>query len=380
MGFPEGKLKDLLIACARAVEDDKDRDGIDVMVVELRRMVSKSGDPFERLGAYMLEALVARMDSSGLSVYKDLKAEEEAKPSDLMSYMHLLYEVCPQFIFARMSANGAIAEAVKGQATVHIIDFNISDGSQWVTLLQALGARPGGAPSIRITGISDTVAARSRNSKLELTERRLSYLAERLNVPFEFHAVAISGDQVEEGHLAVIPRPGGSGEQEEKETVVVNFPMVLDKNRDRILKLVKSLSPRVLTLVEPECNTNSANFFHRFVETLDYHAAVFESMDVAFPRKGETRMNMEQHFLWRQIVNIVACEGSDRVERHEHFVQWKARLLMAGFTPHPLSSIVNNTIRTLLQSYHSSYRVDERDEVLYLGWKDRTMVVTSAWH
>jgi len=325
------------------------------------------------------------MDSSGLSVYKDLNAEEAARPPELMSYMDLFHQAYAPFKFAYMSANGAIAQALRGQDAIHIIDFNIRDGSQWINLLEALGARPGGAPSIRITGISDAVPARSRNSKLEFVEGRLSYFAERYNVPFEFHAVAVSGDQVEEGHLAVIPpRPGGSsGEQEEKEAVVVNFTMELHKisNRDRILRLVKSLSPMVLTLVEQECDTNSANFFHRFLETLDYHAAVFESLDVALPaRNDKTRMNMEQQFLWRQIVNIVACEGPDKVEWHELFVQWKARLLKAGFTPHPLSSHVNETTRRLMQRYHSSYGFDERHGVLYLQWKDRKMVVTSAWH
>jgi hypothetical protein len=51
--------------------------------------------------------------------------------------MNILYEVCPYFKFGYMSANGAIADAMKNEARVHIIDFQIAQGSQWISLIQA---------------------------------------------------------------------------------------------------------------------------------------------------------------------------------------------------------------------------------------------------
>ncbi|KAJ6867693.1 hypothetical protein NC652_038795 [Populus alba x Populus x berolinensis] len=41
---------------------------------------------------------------------------------------------------------------------------------------------------------------------------------------------------------------------------------------------------------------------------------------------------LERHWR-RQISNVVACEGIDRVERHQTFYQWKERLRCAGFRP-----------------------------------------------
>ena len=378
-GFPRGNLKELLIACARAVEE-QNGPAIDMMVPELRKMVAVSGEPLERLGAYMVEGLVARLASSGHSIYKALRCKEP-KSSDLLSYMHFLYEACPYFKFGYMSANGAIAEAVKGEDRIHIIDFQISQGAQWISLLQALAARPGGPPTVRITGIDDSVSAYARGGGLELVGRRLSHIAGLYKVPFEFCPVGIIvGDEVEEGHLGVIPG----------EALAVNFTLELHhipdetvstaNHRDRILRLVKSLSPKVLTLVEQESNTNTAPFVPRFAETLDYYTAIFESIDLTLPRDDKERINMEQHCLAREIVNLVACEGAERVERHEVFGKWKARLTMAGFRPSPLSSLVNDTIRTLLQSYSVDYKLAERDGVLYLGWKNRPLVVSSAWH
>uniref|UniRef100_A0A5B6ZEV8 Putative scarecrow-like transcription factor PAT1 n=1 Tax=Davidia involucrata TaxID=16924 RepID=A0A5B6ZEV8_DAVIN len=375
--IPRRDLKQVLIACAKTISDN-DLLTAQWLMAELRQMVSVSGEPIQRLGAYMLEGLVARLASSGSSIYKSLRCKEPAS-ADLLSYMHILYEVCPYLKFGYMSANGAIAEAMKDENRVHIIDFQIAQGSQWVTLIQAFAARPGGPPHIRITGIDDYTSAYARGGGLNIIGQRLSKLAKSFKVPFEFHAAAISGCDVQVENLGI--RPG--------EALAVNFAFMLhhmpdesvstQNHRDRLLRLVKSLSPKVVTLVEQESNTNTAAFFPRFVEALNYYTAMFESIDVTLPREHKERINVEQHCLARDVVNIIACEGTERVERHELVGKWKSRFTMAGFTPYPLSSLVNATIKTLLENYCDKYRLEERDGALYLGWMDRDLVASCAW-
>ena len=63
--------------------------------------------------------------------------------------------------------------------------------------------------------------------------------------------------------------------------------------RDRLLRLVESLSPKVVTLIEQESNTNTAPFLPHFLETLDYYSAVFETIDVVLPRENKERVNVE---------------------------------------------------------------------------------------
>ncbi|KAI3466443.1 hypothetical protein Pfo_023106 [Paulownia fortunei] len=370
-------LKEMLVACAKAVADN-DLLTFECLTSELRLMVSVCGEPLQRLGAYMLEGLVARLSSSGSSIYKALRCKEPTS-SELLSYMHLLYEVCPYFKFGYLSANGAIAEAMKNENRIHIIDFQITQGSQWITLIQALAARPGGPPQIRITGIDDSVSAYARGGGLEIVGRRLSSLAKSCGVPFEFHALAISGCDIESKHLRI--QPG--------EALAVNFALMLhhmpdesvgiQNHRDRLLRMVKNLSPKVVTLVEQESNTNTAPFFLRFIETLDYYLAIFESIDVSLSREHKERINVEQHCLARDIVNIIACEGPERVERHELLGKWRLRFAMAGFTPFPLSSFVNATIKTLLENYCENYTLKESDGCLYLGWMNRDLVASCAW-
>lgn len=375
---PQADVKQLLIACAEALFENK-MDKFEILVQETRKAVSVSGEPVQRLGAYMLEGLVARQEASGATIYHALRCRE-LESRDLLSYMQILYDICPYFKFGYMAANGAIADAIRNEDRVHIIDFQIAQGTQWVTLIQALAARTGGPPHLRITGIDDPVSKNARGNDLQVVGEELAVMSKKFNIPLEFHAVPAFGPDVTRDMLDI--RPG--------EALAVNFTLQLhhtpdesvDVNnpRDGLLRMVKGLSPKVTTLVEHESNINTTPFLMRFAETLDYYSAMFESIDVTLPRNSKERINVEQHCLAKDIVNIIACEGKDRVERHELLGKWKSRLTMAGFRPFPLSSYVNSVIRTLLMSYCDKYTLVEKDGAMLLGWKDRNLISASAWH
>lgn len=366
-----GDLKEMLCACAYAMADN-DMEMSEWLMFELREMVSITGNPLQRFGAYVLEALVARLSSSGSKICKSLKCKEPTA-SELLSYMNKLYEICPYFKFGYLSANGAIAEAMKQEMRVHIIDFQINQGIQWVSLIQALACRPGGPPEIKITGIDDPTSAFTRGGGLEIVGKRLSALAKSCNVPFQFLAMEVSASDVNFQHLELLPG----------EAIAVNFPMMLhhlqDQTIERLLRLANCLSPKVVTLVEQENETNHVPFYPRFVQTFDYYLPVFESIDDVMPRDHRDRINVEQHCLAREIVNLIACEGEDRVERHETLETWKSRFRSVGFNPYPLSSFINFTIKNLLDDYSRNYTLQEKDGALFLGWMNKPLVSSCAW-
>ncbi|XP_061344318.1 scarecrow-like protein 13 [Gastrolobium bilobum] len=376
--IPKLDLREVLIRCAQAVSDNDIQTALGLMDNVLGKMVSVAGDPMQRLGAYLLEGLRARFESSGSVIYKALKCEQPLS-KDLMSYMHILYQVCPYWKFAYISANVVIGEAMQNESRIHIIDFQITQGTQWLLLIQALACRPGGPPFLRVTGVDDSQSFHARDGGLDIVGKRLSDYAKTCGVPFEFHNAAMSGCDVKLENLVV--RPG--------EAIAVNFPFVLhhmpdesvstENHRDRLLRLVKSLSPKVVTLVEQESNTNTSPFFQRFVETLNYYTAMFESVDVALLRDDKQRINAEQHCLARDIVNMIACEGAERVERHELLGKWRSRFSMAGFAPCPLSSSATAAVTNLLNEFNENYRLEYTDGALYLFWKNRAMCTSCAW-
>ncbi|KAK4485002.1 hypothetical protein RD792_007609 [Penstemon davidsonii] len=300
---PHMDLKQLLLACAEIVSeaDTISERKVAVSAAEalmdiLEKRVSVSGEPLQRLGAYMLEGLRARLLSSGSIIYKKLKCIEPTS-SELMSYMHVLYQICPYYKFAYMSANVVIGEAMENENRIHVIDFQIVQGSQWVSLIPALSCRPGGPPYIRITGVDDSQSAYARGGGLQLVGQRLAQIAESCGVPFEF-------------------------------------------------------------MVQP-CQGVRSNW--------------------RISRDDRQRISAEEHCVARDIVNIIACEGTDRVERHELFGKWRLRLMMAGFSPIQLSSSVSNAIRDMLKEFNSNYRMAEGNGAVYLGWKNRALATSSAW-
>lgn len=385
---PNMDLKQLLIASAEVVSEAdiipfSERkiaaDAAETLMDILEKRVSVSGDPLQRLGAYMLEALRARLLSSGSLICKKLKCNEPSGP-DLMSHMQLLSQICPYYKFAYMSANVAIGEAMENENRIHIIDFQIAQGSLWVPFIQAISRRPGGPPHVRITGVDDSESAHARVGGLQLVGQRLAQVAESCGVPFEFHDAETSECDVQLENLEV--RRG--------EALAVNFPYVLHhipdesvstaNHRDRLLRLVKSLSPKVVTLVEQESNTNTAPFSQRFRETLDYYTAMFESIDAAaLARDDNQRINAEEHCVAKDVVNIIACEGDERVQRHEVFGKWRLRLTMAGFSPIPLTSSVSSTVGDVLKEYSPNYVLAEGNGALFIGWKNRALVTFSTW-
>lgn len=369
--------KQLLFDCAAAISEGN-TEGASTLINELRQTVSIQGDPPQRIAAYMVEGLAARMAASGQGIYKALRCKEPPA-SDRLSAMQILFEICPCFKFGFMAANEAILEAVKNDERVHIIDFDINQGSQYITLIQGFASRPGGPPFLRMTGVDDPETVQRAVGGLKIIGQRLEKLAEALGVPFEFRAVAAKTGEVIPSILGCRPN----------EALVVNFAFQLHhmpdesvstvNQRDRLLRMVKSLEPKLVTVVEQDVNTNTAPFFPRFVEAYNYYSAVFESLDATLPRESPDRMNVERHCLARDIVNIVACEGADRIERYEVAGKWRARMTMAGFSAYSLSSNVMQSIRPLLKAYCDRYKVMEEGGALHFGWENKILIVASAW-
>ncbi|XP_073129652.1 scarecrow-like protein 1 [Henckelia pumila] len=369
--------KSLLFICADAIHGGN-MEKASCIINVLRQRVSIQGDPSERIAAYMVEALAARMATSGKGLYKALKCKE-APSLERLSAMQVLFEGCPCFRFGFMVANGAILEAFKDEKRVHIVDFDVNQGSQYYSLLTSLAKVPGKRPHVRLTGVDDPESVQRTVGGLKIIGQRLELLAKDLKLSFEFHIVAAETAVVSPSML----------DCQTGETLIVNFAFQLhhmpDESvstinlRDQLLRMVKGLNPKLVTVVEQDVNTNTAPFLTRFAEAYSYYAAVFESLDAALGRDSQDRMNVEKQCLARDIINVVACEGTERIERYEVAGKWRARMSMAGFTSCPISRNVSDEIRKLIKQYSDRYKVKEEIGALHFGWEDKMLIFSSAW-
>ncbi|CAA6654999.1 unnamed protein product [Spirodela intermedia] len=125
----------------------------------------------------------------------------------------------------------------------------------------------------------------------------------------------------------------------------------------------------------------SAPFFvTRFREALFHFSALFDMLEATVPREHPERLLIEQEIFGREAMNVIACEGSERVERPETYKQWQVRNLRAGFTQLPLDPEIMNKCRDKVRSvYDKDFVIDEDSRWLLQGWKGRIIYAISTW-
>ncbi|KAL0923547.1 hypothetical protein M5K25_007608 [Dendrobium thyrsiflorum] len=345
----------------------------------LKGAANKLGNPEQRLTAMMVTALALRINPRGpatIAVTSDIFTPEHLTSSQM------LYEAAPCFKLALMTANLAIIEATKDHPKIHIIDFDVGQGLQLASLLHSLAERHRHI-SVKITAFCDpTFPFNSLAGNLNLVGDQLAKLAEGLGIGLRFSTVNRRTTELDRAALDC-----GT-----EEALVVNFAFLLSRiadesvspanPRDELLRRVKALGPKVVTLVEQEMNGNTAPFATRFAEACAHYGALLESMEaIIVGRESNERARVEA-CLARKACNSVAREGADRVERCELYGKWKARLGMAGFKPVQLGPGVVETVKLRLASLGNNpgFMVKEEDGRVACGWMGRVINVASAWH
>ncbi|WCJ25230.1 GRAS family transcription factor family protein [Euphorbia peplus] len=363
------RLVHTLLACAEAIQQDNLKMA-EALVKHIGLLAASQASSMRKVATYFAEALARR-------IYK-IYPQECLDPSYTDTLEMHFYETCPYLKFAHFTANQAILEAFGTANRVHVIDFGLKQGMQWPALMQALALRPGGPPAFRLTGIGPPQP--NNTDSLQQVGWKLAQLAETIGVEFEFRGfVANSLADLQPEILDLRPA--------EIETVAVNSVFELHRllarsgGMDKVLSSIKAMKPKIVTIVEQEANHNGPVFVDRFTEALHYYSSLFDSLEGSGLPVPSEDLVMSELYLGRQICNVVACEGNDRVERHEMLSHWQTRLGSAGFNPVHLGSNAFKQASMLLALFAGGegYRVEENNGCLMLGWHNRPLIATSAW-
>nr|BAF62637.1 DELLA protein [Phaseolus vulgaris] len=365
------RLVHTLMACAEAVQQENLKLA-DALVKHVGILAASQAGAMRKVATYFAQALARRI--YGIFPEETL----ESSLSDLL-HMHF-YESCPYLKFAHFTANQAILEAFATAGRVHVIDFGLKQGMQWPALMQALALRPGGPPTFRLTGIGPPQP--DNTDALQQVGWKLAQLAQTIGVQFEFRGFVCSSLADLDPNMLEI-RPG--------EAVAVNSVFELHRmlarpgSVDKVMDTVKNLNPKIVTIVEQEANHNGPVFLDRFTEALHYYSSLFDSLEGSSSSTGlgspSQDLLMSEVYLGKQICNVVAYEGVERVERHETLSQWRGRMGSAGFDPVHLGSNAFKQASMLLALFAGGdgYRVEENNGCLMLGWHTRPLIATSAW-
>ncbi|ESQ49754.1 hypothetical protein EUTSA_v10020431mg [Eutrema salsugineum] len=366
------RLVHALVACAEAIQRE-DLNLADALVKRVGTLAASQAGAMGKVATYFAQGLARRIYRRAYTTETDISGVGPSFEEVLQ--MHF-YESCPYLKFAHFTANQAILEAITTARRVHVIDLGLNQGMQWPALMQALAVRSGGPPSFRLTGIGPPQTENS--DSLQQLGWKLAQFAQAIGVEFEFKGLAAES-------LSDL-KPEMFETRPESETVVVNSVFELHRllaspgSIDKLLATVKAVKPSIVTVVEQEANHNGIVFLDRFNEALHYYSSLFDSLEDSYSLPSQDRV-MSEVYLGRQILNVVAAEGSDRVERHETLAQWRIRMGSAGFDPVSLGSSAFKQASMLLSLFAGGdgYRVEEKDGCLMLGWQTRPLITTSAW-
>lgn len=375
------QLVHLLLACAEAV-GCRDTQLAESILSQIWHSANPLGDSLQRVSYCFAMGLKSRLlllhaniNANG-TIWGGATLPSSVTKEEKIEAFHLLHQNTPYIEFGFMAANDSILQAAKGKERFHIIDFGMEHMLQWPSLIRRLGLSSEVSPkSIRITGILGDGAD---ITELESSMDSVVAEANSFGIELGFHLIVgpATPEMLTRENLKL----------KEGETLFVNSVLHLHTyvkesrgSLKTILQSIKKLGPTLLTVVEQDANHNGPFFLGRFLESLHYYSAIFDSLEACMGRNSMERMKIERNHFAEEIRNIVAFEGTERVERHERADQWRRQLGRAGFQ---MMVGKKDRVTTVMECLNSGdgYTVgNDHKGYALLGWKGRPIMLAAAW-
>lgn len=90
------------------------------------------------------------MTGTGAQLYKAFTNNSHS--GVVFNALRLFVDYCPYIKVGHFLAMKTILDAFEGATHVHVVDYGLTYGGQWPSLIQQLSQRLGGPPHLRITG------------------------------------------------------------------------------------------------------------------------------------------------------------------------------------------------------------------------------------
>ncbi|PIN25478.1 hypothetical protein CDL12_01767 [Handroanthus impetiginosus] len=359
-----------LLSCAEKV-DKEQYDRAVKLLDECYKMSSPIGSTIQRLAFYFIEALyekVGRVTPKGVCLDP---LEAIIWPNIPLLALHKGHPL-PQI--TKFAGIQTILDHVVEARKIHVIDLEIRSGIQYTILFQALVDRSKHpVEHLRITALG----TKSKET-MEETGKRLMSFAESLKISFSFDVLMVADVlDLKESLFKVVPG----------ETVAVYTAyalMGLGGKADRlehIMRVIKDLNPCVMIIAEIEANCSSPSFIGRFVESLFFYGAIFDSFADCMKNDETNRREVEATCLGSSIKNVLAAEGDERKIRHMSIRVWRAFLARFGIVEIELSMSCVDQAYMVLQGFPCgrSCTVDMNGKCLIIAWKGTPLSSLSAW-
>ncbi|KAE8686091.1 putative N(2),N(2)-dimethylguanosine tRNA methyltransferase 2 [Hibiscus syriacus] len=383
------RLIQLLLKCAKHASSGN-LHRADECLRQITLLASVSGDSMQRLSAWFASALAVRLVKRWPGLHKSLNYSQLQKQEQFDQARLHVGRAFPYLALSYAIISRTLVKAMTSERVIHLVDLGSGDLNLWIPLIRSFSCLHTEPPLLKITCMN------ANRVRLENLGTRLVKEAETLNIPFQFSSLNVSLRELTLDKLKVT-----SGEAlafisilnlhtllAEDDSVDAHFShnnktngIKDSKQMSQFLSTIRSSSPKLLFLVEKEADHNLNKLIDRFVEGLHYYSAVFDSVDATLRANASSgeRLVLEEMF-GKEIENIVACEGVERVERHERYGRWMVRFGQAGFKPVRMWHDSMEDAKEMMEACgRNGYNIVNEKASLMICWHDRPLYAVSAW-
>ncbi|PKA59518.1 Nodulation-signaling pathway 2 protein [Apostasia shenzhenica] len=373
----------LLTAAAEALSGEPKNEVLArVILARLNELLSPAkscGDSaggMERLALHFANAL-SRLVLAGEGEEWQSGGFRHPSAVDMLTASQLLQDLSPSVKFGHFTANQAILEAVAGERRVHIVDFDIMEGSQWAPLFQAFVSTKDFPPP---SHLKITAVTRCRKSAADVQEtgRRLAEFAQSVGLPFSFAQCRLDRDGGFRPAAIKVSRA---------EAVVFNCAIHSQHQLHHAAASVRSflagaaeIGARLVTLVEEDGRSaDDGDVVGWFMRELQRYSAMWDAMDASFQVRGRAMEMVERVIFAPRIAEIVE-RALRRTEEDFAAAGWSEWMAAAGFRRVGLSFFNQMQAKLLLGVFNDGYEIDDEEpNKLVLRWKLCGLVAVSVW-
>ena len=388
-------MEQLLVHCAEAI-DNNDATPAQQILWVLNNIARPDGDSTQRLTCAFLRALVSRAALTGTCkmVIPNFNPISSPHKFSLLELAHFI-DLTPWHRFGFTASNSIILEAISDLPVIHIVDLSITHCMQIPTLIDSIATRfdaPGRIPPIvklTVGAISDEIPPVFDLLSYDELGIRLINFSRSRNIVLEFKAIPTSPS---DGFASLLEEIRQSKLcSNDAAAIIVNCQMSLhllqeeevsslssSSMREMFLQAVRSLEPSIMVVVEEDADFTGRSVVGRLRSAFNHMWIPFDTVDTFLSRGSQQREWFEAEVWWK-IENVVAHEGSTRVERQEPMAKWALRMREAKFRGIEFGDEATTEVKAMLEEHAGGWGSKKEEDDLVLTWKGHNVAFASAW-
>ncbi|KAK9668341.1 hypothetical protein RND81_13G053400 [Saponaria officinalis] len=367
-GLPPQRLKDELFKVAETIQHGNFSLAQEILARLNHQLSVLAKSPYIRAALLAKEALqmllqMNKPTSRTLTPYEVVHK---------MTAYKVFSEVSPITQFVNFTSTQTILDAVDDtDHAIHIVDFDISCGAQWASLIHELPSRKRGspAPSLRITAI---VPPTTHSFELSLIRENLVQFANDSCVAFQFRVVNLDSFDTSSSSLLDFSTS-------DDECVAVSIPIwsfsTCPSILPSILQFVKARSPKIVVSFDKGFDRYDVPFPQHLIHSLESCTNLLSSFD-GLNLSSEIVSKVEKYLIQPRIENSVL----GRLHVPNTMPHWKNLFASSGLVPLQFSNFTETQADYVVKrSPGRGFHVEKRQASLVLSWQRRELVAASAW-